>query len=545
MTSNRNALVFWIALAGVLGLFGGYAIARLFFLNGPFSNFVRQIEYKLQLSGRSPSIATDVIATQYRVNDSKIDRKLDSAFLPFRIRSVSASGAPGFPLEGGAVTMVGQHLLVVDRLGNFFQCTEECAEITKAPLPPIPNNILEYVSFPHSLLDERHFRTHSARYSSSLHMLAVSYELFDSSLASARLAVSIIDLDSTTLQTSGSWTTVFLADPEPNDSNDQAGGGLAWRDDGKLFLAIGDFTMEATKAPQDLNSSFGKVFEIDVRSRSHRLLSSGLRNPEGLAWTKAFGLVSIEHGPQGGDRLDQIVEGANYGWPRVSLGTDYHRYTFGDRNDGGRIDGYVPPIYAWVPSIAPSAVIELRNFDERWDGDLLVASLKAQRLFRLRLNDSRVIYSEPIFLGKRIRDLAVMRPGVLALWTDDGQIVLMSIDREKLETNRREPSSLPVVVADACLYCHHFGPTNDSDFAPSFTGLLGRPVASDRFLYSAGLRKVGGVWTADALRRFLSDPAGFANGTSMPQLRLVPQSIDEIVAEFERLRGEANANVTP
>ena len=546
--STRKARLSWIALAAVLGLFCGYAIAHFNVLpTARLKTVARRIEDKLHLSKRPTrpeSVAADLVSKQYRVNQSKTDRELDTALLPFHLRSVSAN-APGAPMEAGGLTMVGERLLVMDRLGNFFQCADTCLELTHVPLPPLPNNIREYVSDPISTLNERIFRAHCVRYSSSTHTLAVSHAVFDPDLRSTRLAVSVIDLDPTTLKSGGSWITVFRTEPIPYGSNDQAGGALAWGSDGKLFLTVGDFKTgdfktEAVKAPQDLNSSFGKAFEIDVRSQSRRLLSYGLRNPEGLAMTESLGLVAVADGPQGGDRLDKLVEGGNYGWPDVTLGTDYHKYSFEGRKDGGRTGGFVVPIFAWVPSIAPSQVIELRGFDERWDGDLLVASLKAQRLFRLRLDGSRVIYSEPIFMDKRIRDLVVMKPGVLALWTDDARVVLMSVDDEKLERDHREPSSLSPVLVDQCLYCHHLGPTNPSDFAPSLTGLLGRPIASDSFVYSAGLRKVGGIWTEEALRRFLSDPGGFANGTPMPQMHLEPKEIDEIVAEFERLGREAS-----
>ena len=555
--SNGKARIFWIAFAAALGLFSGYAIGRFKVLpTGPVETFAQNIEDKVhrsrrpEPSRRPASAAAELVSKQYQVNESKTDRKLDTAWLPFRLRSVSVH-APGAAMEAGGVTMAGERLLVMDRLGDFFQCADACQELTPLPLPPIPNNIREYVSYTDFPLNERIFRAHCVRYSSSMHMLAVSHDVYDSDLRSTRLAVSVIDLDPTTLQAGGSWITVFLTEPIPYGTNDQAGGALAWGGDGKLFLTVGDFKTgdfktEAVKAPQDPNSSFGKAFEIDVRAQTRRLLSSGLRNPEGLAMTKSLGLVVVASGPQGGDRLDKIVEGGNYGWPNVTLGTDYHKYSYEGRQDGGRLNGYVSPIYAWVPSIAPSEVIELRDFDERWDGDLLVASLKAQRLFRLRLDGSRVVYSEPIFMDKRIRDLVVMKPRVLALWTDDAQVILMSVDDEKLEADHREPPSLSPVLLGQCLYCHHFGPTNQSDLAPSLTGLLGRPIASDGFVYSAGLRKVGGIWTEDALRRFLSDPAGFANGTPMPQMHLEPKEIDEIVAEFERLGREASkANPTP
>ena len=102
--------------------------------------------------------------------------------------------------------------------------------------------------------------------------------------------------------------------------------------------------------------------------RVHRVLSWGHRNPEGLTLSESLGLLSVEHGPEGGDRLLAIADGANYGWPNVSLGTDYHRYSFGGSESVGRLDGYTTPLFARVPSIAPSELMEVHGFDKRWRG---------------------------------------------------------------------------------------------------------------------------------------------------------------------------------
>ena len=131
------------------------------------------------------------------------------------------------------------------------------------------------------------------------------------------------------------------------------------------------------------------------------------------------------------------------------------------------------------------------------------------------------------------------------LWTDDAQLVFLSVDRDRLALDRRYSPELDSVLVDSCLYCHHFGQTHETDFAPSLSGLMGRPIASDRFRYSAGLRSVQGEWDPETLRRFLTDPGGFATGTSMPPTLLGPAEIDELVREFARMsqnRDQSDAN---
>ena len=83
-------------------------------------------------------------------------------------------------------------------------------------------------------------------------------------------------------------------------------------------------------------------------------------------------------------------------------------------------------------------MIELTNFHPAWDGDLLVESLRSQSLFRLRRDgEGRVVYSEPISLGERLRDIVAMPDGTLALWTDSAKLIFIGVDRARLAVNRR------------------------------------------------------------------------------------------------------------
>ena len=176
--------------------------------------------------------------------------------------------------------------------------------------------------------------------------------------------------------------------------------------------------------------------------------------------TSSGALFSTEHGPKGGDELNLITEGSNYGWPNVSLGTGYKGYDLENHAPVGEHTSYQTPVFAWVPSIGPSNLIEVRGFDRRWDGDLLVASLKANSLFRLRLEGTRVLYAENIWVGQRIRDMLQLKNGTIVLWTDDTQLLFVSVDREQLAGNLRLSMRVSESLHYACMYCHHFGPTS-------------------------------------------------------------------------------------
>jgi cytochrome c len=163
----------------------------------------------------------------------------------------------------------------------------------------------------------------------------------------------------------------------------------------------------------------------------------------------------------------------------------------------------------------------------------LVASLKAQSLFRLRLDKGRVLYSEPIWIGQRIRDITQLRDGTIVLWTDDTELKFISVDLQRLKQDRRNPMSTSGVLAIRCLNCHHFGPTSAADFAPSLTNVLGRKIGSDNFRYSAALRTKVGVWTEKSLRDFISNPGEFATGTAMPNLHLSQDGLDEVLQDLK------------
>ena len=132
------------------------------------------------------------------------------------------------------------------------------------------------------------------------------------------------------------------------------------------------------------------------------------------------------------------------------------------------------------------------------------------------------------------------------LWTDDAQLVFLSVDRDRLALDRRYSPELDSVLVDSCLYCHHFGQTHETDFAPSLSGLMGRPIASDRFRYSAGLRSVQGEWDPETLRQFLADPGqGTRNRHQHAPNAAWASRIRRLVREFARMsqnRDQSDAN---
>ncbi len=471
-------------------------------------------------------------------------RYVETGLLPIVIDGKRLSDSYPVPKIGGAITSVGSSVILLDRLGGLYRYDLTTDAFAPLQIPRLPNNLEAYL---HHRTDSRfdladanskdEFRAYDVEFLSDRKELAVSYDEYNATLDKLNTVVSVIPIDVTTLDATGGWEKVFTSDPYEPTTAWSGGGRMAYRGGGKLYLAVGDHeVLTDPNISQDPSTTLGKIIEIDISARKSRIFTSGHRNPQGLTFSKSGELFSTEHGERGGDELNLITEGNNYGWPNVTLGTEYDNYNWkeigGYPVGKGRQTGFTDPMFAWVPSIATSQLIEINNFDERWNGDLLIGALKASSLYRLRLEAGRVLYSEPIFIGQRIRDITEMTNGTIVLWTDDTQLLFLSVDKDQLALNRRYPAVVSdAFVSEHCLICHHFGPTNSGDFAPTLSNLLNRPIASDTFPYSQGLRANAkrGPWTQDLLFKFLSDPTKFADGTNMPAFDLSPAEIKSII----------------
>lgn len=151
------------------------------------------------------------------------------------------------------------------------------------------------------------------------------------------------------------------------------------------------------------------------------LYTKGHRNPQGLAIHPETGALWIhEHGPKGGDEINILHPGANYGWPVVSHGREYTGGQVGDGQTSA--PGFTDPVWVWVPSIAPSGMVFYQGemFPE-WQGSLLVGSLKFKSLYVVEMRDG-LPTDEAAFLRSRIgriRDIAIAPDGAILLLSDE------------------------------------------------------------------------------------------------------------------------------
>jgi aldose sugar dehydrogenase len=206
------------------------------------------------------------------------------------------------------------------------------------------------------------------------------------------------------------------------------GSRLVFGRDGRLFITLGDRHVRRHDA-QDPRNDLGKVMRLSPDgATAAELWSIGHRNVQGAALHPATGeLWTHEHGPQGGDEVNIALAGRNYGWPVVTYGVEY--VTGRKIGEGTARPGMEPPLWHWVPSIAPSGMAFLTSdrYGAAWKGSLFVGALKAETLVRLQLEGDRVVAEQRLLQGRigRIRDVRQGPDGWLYLLTDedDGRIV--------------------------------------------------------------------------------------------------------------------------
>src|SRR5262249_40190650 len=140
------------------------------------------------------------------------------------------------PKVAGGITTIGNTVIVLDRLGSLYSYLSDSRNVNKLTFPEIPNNIASYLKQPESHLGTKMFRAYNIEYLKFAKMFAVSHEYFDTQFKKTRMAVSVINIDDQTVKPIGSWNTIFLADLEPNGSNDASGGKLVSKAPDKLYL---------------------------------------------------------------------------------------------------------------------------------------------------------------------------------------------------------------------------------------------------------------------------------------------------------------------
>lgn len=240
------------------------------------------------------------------------------------------------------------------------------------------------------------------------------------------------------------------------------GSRIAWQDEEHFFLTSGvGGAPKPEPGPQDIADARGKIFRFKADgsipednpifsgfSEPSPVWTYGHRDPQGLFYdTDSSVLYANEHGPLGGDELNIIVKGGNYGWPIFSFGMNYDRTKVSEMTEAEAAENTILPVKYWLPEdfgynnaewgytyqLAPSALLKLKNSSfEEWNGSFLMAGLTFQNLLRYNLetDESEIVWPR----AGRIRDIAQLPSGNLVLLidknspnrSDDGRLVRIS-----------------------------------------------------------------------------------------------------------------------
>lgn len=222
------------------------------------------------------------------------------------------------------------------------------------------------------------------------------------------------------------------------------GSRLAWTTDGKLLMSIGDRGSDPPRA-QDLGDHAGTLLRlnddgsvpadnpfVDDDDALDEIYTYGNRNIQGLVVDPDSGDIwATEHGPRGGDELNFIEAGKNYGWPTVTLGLNYRDQQEFPHAEARSMEGMEDPFYEFLPTHAPSglALITTDRF-QNWGGDLLAGGLRSRRIRRVVFDDDEVLHEEELLLHEvgRIRDVREGPQGNIYVLSDESDGALYRIE---------------------------------------------------------------------------------------------------------------------
>ena len=202
-------------------------------------------------------------------------------------------------------------------------------------------------------------------------------------------------------------------------------GRFAVIDSKSAYVTIGDlgYTQISNRKKR---GDLGSIFKVSSTSVSK--FSQGHRNAQGILLYNGKDLLAAEHGPRGGDELNLIKAGSDYGWPFVTYGQPYGSGDYVRPTKTGTHAGFVEPLKYWVPSIAPTELVQLpKSGWGDWSNQLVLGTLREQVLVFIAIDERfAVTNTVNVDIGERIRDLEVLSTGELVATTDSGKLLVIN-----------------------------------------------------------------------------------------------------------------------
>ena len=372
----------------------------------------------------------------FKNNDKKNISIIETNYYKFKIKSFDRPSTKKY----GGIDFINKNLVYVNSEGEGW--IKKNDKFIKTLNEKIPNNKEEFVKN-YGELYSRLFGVKDiliTENNNEIFLLAsstfynIKNDCYSLSLFSKKINKSFLS--------EGKWKIIFNSVPCLKRHKNQifagtSAGGRIVENDKKIFLSIGDFYFDGVNDIDITSlkgSLYGKIIKIDPNKNNYiSIVAKGLRNPQGLV-SADDGLYETEHGPKGGDELNFIKianEIIDYGWPNANFGVNYNTYSWplDKKNNNHFLEKYQSPVATWIPAIAPSNLIQIKSEKKlvRWNNDLLIASLKAKSLFRVKLENSKVILIETIPLNFRMRDIIINNDMIYIL--EDGAPLIWLLEK--------------------------------------------------------------------------------------------------------------------
>ncbi len=561
----------WSVVAAIVlacAVFAGVLFALVFVP----SNISGKIQNKISELRTSPVVRGNDVVSEWS--------QFETAYLTLERTEVSLGEVDG-SATGGGIDYFGNSLVYAAANGliGFLDMAENSIEYSDVRVPMDYDEVRRDYFSEQAAFNQNWYRVADILIApisdTQRAYLYASHHRFTPEDMNICLYVSRIEIENTPNGVefvSGEWDEVSklnaclnMEEREWKFSGHMSGGRMTLLGDGQMLVsvgtyALGNFEGEWDAVQADSGNDLGKIIQIDLTTKETSVYATGFRNPQGLAFDASGRLWEAEHGALGGDEVNLITQGANYGWPNVSYGFDYGgpRKPFELNPEQGRHEGYTKPAFSFVPAVAVSNIIPVDNAKgfKLWDGDILVLSLKEKTIFRLRPDDGRIVYAEPIATDRRMRDGLMLENGWIALLTGRNSVVFIRTAKgneksakalsisgydsilpleQKAADFEREFSWGRMLFSGKCASCHEVD--ERSKVGPGLKSIVGREIGNiEEFPYTDALANASGKWTASKLNAFLADPNAFAEGTSMPGVgmdKYERKALVEYLAELE------------
>lgn len=331
--------------------------------------------------------------------------------------------AKGMDIPWGMAFLPNQELLVTDRNGKFYRVGKDKSLQNIQGVPALLNKgqggLMDVVLDPN-------FSQNKTIY------LSYSKPKTEDGVVLATTAVLKAKLEGNQLT---EQKDIFVAKPWSRTQH-HYGSRLAFGKDGYLYISVGERGNEKENPQEIKGNDLGKIHRIKTdgsipsdnpfvktAGAATSIYTYGNRNPQGMTIHPQTGAIwENEHGPRGGDEINIVQPGKNYGWPVATYGINYNGKVISDVSEK---EGITPPIHYWIPSIGPSGMAFVTgNRYKGWEGNLLTGSLRFQYLNRSVLKDNKVTKEEILFKNiGRLRDVRMAPDGYIYIAVESPGII--------------------------------------------------------------------------------------------------------------------------